>query len=70
MIEGSKIIKVRKMTDEEYKSEGWYKCPHKDTQVLELDNGCIIYPSKDAEGNDSGVFFGVDAERKNFFTLG
>jgi hypothetical protein len=29
----------------------------------------LIYPSRDAEGNNSGVLFGVDAEGKNFFTL-
>ena len=67
---GAKIVNIRNMTDEEYKDEGWHKSPYKDTQVLELDNGCIIYPSKDSEGNDSGVLFGYEKKVNTFFTVG
>jgi len=67
---GAKIVNIRNMTDEEYQNEGWHKSPYKYTQVLEFDNGCIIYPSKDSEGNDSGVLFGHDKKNKEFFTVG
>ena len=66
-IEGKKIVKVRKMTTDEHRREGWQK--DGETIVLELSDGTLIYPSRDAEGNNSGVLFGADAEGKNFFTL-
>lgn len=51
---GKKIVGTRQMTKEEVEFEGW----HRGTTVFELDDGSIIYPSKDDEGNDSGALFG------------
>ena len=55
---GQKIVKVRPMTDEEKDDEGWYR----GTAVIELENGVLLYPSSDEEGNDAGALFGKDGE--------
>ncbi len=50
-IVGKKIIGIRYLTEEEMKSSYWYKrCP-----VLILEDGSIIVPLSDDEGNESGV---------------
>lgn len=48
---GRTIVKVRYMTPEERDDQMW---THR-AIVLELDNGVIVYPSSDDEGNDAGV---------------
>ena len=48
-----KIVGVRYMTTEEMEDLGWYCRPI----VLTLDNGNMIYPSADDEGNDGGALF-------------
>lgn len=48
---GRTIKHVRYMTPEEMEWIGWWKCP----VVMILDNGTIIYPSTDDEGNDGGA---------------
>lgn len=60
-IKGKKIIDVRQMSDAEMEEEGW------DTRaiVLVLDDGTILYPSKDEEGNDAGALFGTK-DKKSF----
>ena len=68
MIEGSKIIKVRSMTDAEYKREYWDNEPNNPVYVLELDNGGILFPSRDYEGNGGGALFGSD-KNGNGFTI-
>lgn len=50
-----KIVKVRYMTDAEVKGFGWTRKPI----VLELDNGTVLYPSSDDEGNEAGTLFGT-----------
>ena len=57
MIEGSKITKVRSMTDAEYNREYWDNERHNPVYVLELDNGCQIFASRDYEGNGGGALF-------------
>lgn len=53
---GAKIVDIRAMTDQELAANYWY-----DTQglavVIELDNGKIIVPSQDPEGNGPGMLF-------------
>ena len=56
---GSKLTEIRDMTDEELTNEGW------DTDringkppALVFDNGVVIYPSRDPEGNGGGMLFG------------
>jgi hypothetical protein len=49
-----KIVAVRYMTKEEATTVcGWEARP----VVLQLDDGNLIYPSMDEEGNGPGVFF-------------
>ena len=68
MKEGTKITKIRNMTEQELSNEGWND--EGDYIVaLELDNGTVIYPSRDYEGNGAGVFFGYDKKSKKAFAL-
>ncbi len=53
-IEGKTITSVRPMTSKEQEAEGW----HNATIVLELDDGTLLYPSSDDEGNNGGALFG------------
>ncbi len=50
---GKTIVKVRYMTDQEVEDLGWYS----KALVLHLDDGNIIYPSADDEGNNAGALF-------------
>ena len=66
---GSKLVEVRNMTNAEIKNEGWdYMCSELDLiRVLVFDDGSVIYPSMDYEGNGPGAFFGYkkNITRKN-----
>lgn len=55
-----KIVAVRYMTEKEQAEVGWSYRPI----VLHLDNGSMIYPSMDDEGNDAGALFGQDKKGK------
>lgn len=55
---GRKIVKARYMTHDEAEEFGWGSRPI----VLELDNGSIIFPSQDDEGNGPGALFGNDRD--------
>lgn len=48
---GRKITSVRYMTDQEQKDFGWYK----KAVVITLDDGSVMFPMSDDEGNDAGV---------------
>ena len=48
---GRTIVKVRYMTEAECNEQIW---SHR-AIVLELDNGVLVYPSRDDEGNDAGA---------------
>ena len=63
-IEGRKIVSVRPLTKEEYGLEEWYET----AICLVLDDGTIIYPSSDEEGNNPGALFGVKDDES--FMLG
>ena len=56
-IVGQKIVDVRKMTKQERKWEGWENDPFP-IYALVLENGTLLYPSMDEEGNGGGVLFG------------
>ena len=59
---GQKIVRARYMTEEEMIDLGWtQKCV-----VLHLDDGNIIYPSRDDEGNDAGALFTNNEECNTF----
>ncbi len=47
---GKKIAKARYMSSEETKESGWSKSP----LLIELDDGMVIIPLQDDEGNDGG----------------
>jgi len=69
MIEGSKITKVRPMTDAEYNRELWVNDKNNPVYVLELDNGCQIFASCDYEGNGGGALFGHDSRTDKGFMI-
>ena len=52
-LEGRRIVKVRYMTAAEAESLGWGVR----AVVMQLDDGNLIYPSADDEGNDAGALF-------------
>jgi len=54
---GRKIVAIRQMSEKEKEAEGW---EDRGTTALVLDDGSVIYPSQDDEGNGSGALFGVD----------
>ena len=63
-LEGQTIKTVRPMTRSELKHEGWLEHPGRlhgaKPVAIELENGTILYPSIDPEGNRPGVIFGYD----------
>lgn len=57
---GRRITDQRPMTEEEATLEGWrFSGVHGAPTVLVLDDGTLIYPSQDHEGNGPGVLFGI-----------
>lgn len=53
LLVGKKITKVRYMTEHERDGHGWYGRP----LLIYLDDGTVIYPSQDDEGNEAGALF-------------
>jgi hypothetical protein len=51
-----KIVDVRYLTIEEMENLGWYER----SVVMILDDGNMIYPSQDDEGNGAGALFTCD----------
>lgn len=62
---GKRIVKIRPISDSEKENEGWEGSGC--TSVLELDDGTLIYPSGDDEGNSGGTLFGKDKKGKTFY---
>ena len=54
-----KIVDFRPMTAEEIATEGWGDT-NEIAVVLVLDDGQLLYPSRDPEGNGPGALFGQD----------
>jgi hypothetical protein len=63
---GRRIAYVRYMTDAEAKALGWYSRP----VVLQLDDGNLIFPSQDDEGNGAGALFTNDDKQPVLPVLG
>ena len=60
-----KIVGVRYMTAAEADDHGWYtRCV-----VIKLDNGVLIYPSADDEGNAAGALFTTDPDEQTLPVL-
>jgi hypothetical protein len=53
---GRTIKAVRYLHPEEVENLGWYSR----SVVFELDNGTLVWPSADDEGNDAGALFTTD----------
>ncbi len=61
-LKGKTIVEVRYMSEEEQESFGWYsRCV-----VIQFDDGSLLFPSKDDEGNDAGALFGQTPDGKDF----
>lgn len=56
---GRKLTKIRAMTPEEMQKEGWRPTRNGAPTALEFDDGTVLYPSADPEGNRPGAMFGV-----------
>lgn len=52
-LKGRTITVIRYLTDEECEVMGWHRAP----LVLQLDDGTLLIPSRDDEGNDAGALF-------------
>jgi hypothetical protein len=61
---GRRIVEVRAMSARELEAEGWP--PDETAPVLVLDNGAILFPSRDEEGNGPGALFGATARKQGF----
>lgn len=60
-LKGRTIVDVRYMTTQEAEVMGWSYRP----VVLQLDNGALLFPSQDDEGNDAGTLFGQTPENED-----
>jgi len=67
---GRRIVSMRPMTKSEASREGWSRFSgsvHGLPPVLELDNGTLVYPARDYEGNGPGALLGImDGQRMAF----
>jgi len=52
-LEGRTIVKIEYMPEKEVKDMMWYATPI----VIHLDDGGMLIPSMDDEGNDGGAIF-------------
>ncbi len=50
------------MTKAEQNAQAWYE----PAIVIELEDGTILFPSKDEEGNGTGVLFGRERSGEDF----
>lgn len=64
---GKKIVAIRELSAEECDREGW-DIGFKSIAVIELDDGTVVFPSRDGEGNGPGVLFGYKG-KKGFYVF-
>jgi len=55
---GKRIVAIREMTRKELSAQGW-DGPRACALVIVLDDGSMIFASRDDEGNSPGALFGV-----------
>lgn len=60
-LKGRTILEVRYMTDREQDNMNW----NSKAIVMHLDNGSLLLPSRDDEGNDAGALFGQTEDGKS-----
>jgi hypothetical protein len=58
LLKGKKILSVRYMTATEATELGW----NQRAIAIHLDDGTIIFPSSDDEGNEAGSLFTTDEQ--------
>ena len=66
---GKSITEVRSMTSEELQAEGWDPPHFGSVPVFVLDDGTLIYPSRDEEGNGPGQIFGSTTDGSHFMVM-
>lgn len=59
---GRTIVSARAITKEEMESEGWDERYGMNCTVLVLEDGSLLYPSQDPEGNGPGCLFGKNSD--------
>jgi len=57
---GRTIKNIRPMTADEAEREDWTFRRNGAPAVIELDDGTLLYPSRDDEGNGPGALFGYE----------
>ena len=62
-IEGRTVAEVREMTDDEHERMSWTPDNSGRPQVLEFDDGTVLFPVRDTEGNSAGAFHGKGVGR-------
>jgi hypothetical protein len=55
---GKKVKAASYMSEEEAEALGWHSRP----LVIEFDDGSVMFPSMDDEGNNAGSLFGQTAD--------
>jgi hypothetical protein len=68
-VTGHTIARVRPMTEDEMDQEGWEAGRRGVPMALVLDNGVVIFPSRDMEGNGPGALFARDADGEGMFVV-
>jgi hypothetical protein len=64
---GKTVKEIRIMTEVELRSEGW---DDRNCTVIVFDDGTLLYPSRDEEGNGPGQFFGITSKGECFHIWG
>lgn len=57
---GKQIVSIRYLTEKEMGFMDWHQKPI----VIQLNDGTILFPSRDDEGNDGGALFGQTKDGK------
>jgi len=61
---GQRIVGIRSLTQAEAKKQGWDEGTWQwnDGIAIQLEDGTVLIPSADWEGNQSGALFGIDPD--------
>lgn len=62
LLVNKRIVQVRYMTDEEQRAFSWSN----KAVVLQLDDGTLLFPSMDDEGNNAGALHYIKEGEKDF----
>jgi hypothetical protein len=70
-IVGQRIVAVRQLSKREMEEQGWpTRSRYGSTAVaLVLENGTVLFPSRDHEGNGPGALFGYGPSQPGFYQL-